>query len=96
MYQEIEFVKFMHHEIGFHNNLMNTYDIATNTIIPYASITKPAKDDEKLVNLNNLQCDLAYADELRIELAQRQLAIQTELLIQIITSIKLVIKTKET
>lgn len=47
-YDEIEFIKFIHKEIGFHNKLMNTYDIATNTIIPYASKLSSTKDEEKI------------------------------------------------
>lgn len=85
----------MHKETGFHNKFMNTYDIASNTIIPYASKISPTEDDEKLVNLRNLQCDLAYQDELKQELKQRQLAIQTELLLLLITYINKIISNKK-
>lgn len=93
-YEEIEFIKFMHKETGFHNKFMNTYDIISNTVIPYASKIKETKDNEQLVNLKNLQCDLAYQDELKQELNQRQLAIQTELLLSFITCINKIISNK--
>ena len=85
----------MHKETGFHNRLMNAYDIVSNTIIPYATKDRQVKDDNRLVNLKDLQCDLAYVDELKINLSQRQLAIQTELLILIITCINQIIINKQ-
>ena len=94
-YQEIEFIKFMHNETGFHNRLMNTYDIVNNTIVPYASKDKQTEDNNELVNLKDLQCDLAYVDELKLNLSQRQLAIQSELLILIIFCINQIIIKKQ-
>lgn len=85
----------MHNEIGFHNRLMNTYDIVNNTIVPYASKDKQTEDNNELVNLKDLQCDLAYVDELKLNLSQRQLAIQSELLILIIFCINQIIIKKQ-
>lgn len=86
-YKNIEFIKFMHKETGFHNTLMNDYDEENNIIIPYASRPKIAKDNESLVNLRNIQCDIAYNDEIKCLIKQRELAIHTELIKQFIQTL---------
>ena len=94
-YSNIEFIKFMHIETGFHNTLMNDYDEDNNIIIPYASKLKASKDNDSLVNLRNIQCDIAYNDELKCLLNQRELAIQTELIKQLIKILQTYINTKK-
>lgn len=94
-YNNIEFIKFMHIETGFHNTLMSDYDEENNIVIPYASRPKIAQDNEFLVNLRNIQCDIAYNDELKCILKQRELAIHTELIKQLIQALLSYINTKE-